>query len=396
MGYLGVMAAGRKPTLRRRPARSGRRVRRRPPPPGKYAAKQLHRHRLGMKRKAGGSATVTKRRRYNKSSGDYHQWERNSMKTGKRIRSSTLQRRVIKSAMEKMVLGFRGIKSFDDNGFYLMDNINMGNDRFLPFYIIPLNAGRVTGASVGCCYRVGVRSAAGVDDGRFWLASQNMVSSDTGLPTTAQLETYYSSKNNGRLGRRSILNYTHVKMNLWGARQKAVRYTVQVVRFTEDKFDPLSVTPGTYVGTEVQQMFESMMKQYTYNPISQLKWEGRNGKMKVLKTFDKTIQPTTSIENDADPQCTVLDWFMRWNRLTFFEDGTSVTSTRIADDNLLVTAAEPTNMNQVTMTDFPKSTSRLYLIVRASDFTDKTTAFSNNLSGSFDLVYRAKWTETAI
>jgi len=187
-------------------------------------------------------------------------------------------------------------------------------------------------------------------------------------------------------------DYTHIKMNLWGAKNKSVRWIIQVIQPLTDEVNPFHWNIDTSMNTVAAQAIEGQLKQLTYNPISRI--VHRNAKdFKVVKTVSFIIAPTSTTDGDADPQVRTLDWFMRFNRTTMFDKSTvnSVGEYIIDDiaDFKNNTQEELKTARQYSM--IPRDKQNLILLVRCSDYSAATENFSNAIHGSFDLDFKTKF-----
>lgn len=61
-----------------------------------------------------------------------------------------------------------------------------------------------------------------------------------------------------------------MKLNLWGAKSKAVRYQIDVIQPKSDEVNPYHWAIDTPMNTVAAQAWEEQVKQYTFNPISKL------------------------------------------------------------------------------------------------------------------------------
>jgi len=319
--------------------------------------------------------------------------------TGSTISAAALDRRLVRASREQAVFRFRGVKNFDDSGYLWCNNFTWTNSgvRYLPVYAVLLNGVNQGTSTLQPMRRLFVNST-GADDGRLsWWNTTGLLSDGN---TSQNLESMYSSYPNLNIGQRALLESVHVKMNLWGSKQKAHRWLIQVVKVLDDEVSPFHTATSSFVGTRSQQTWEEMLKEFTYNPISKLDWR-TSKKIKVLKSFERILQPTQTTEVDTDPKVCTLDWYMRFNRITHF-DGVNVdvetTGFRMHDDSVLTGNGERNNSGQAAYSTHPKPKEQIILLIRASDYANPTyateaEAANNNVHPSFDIEMKSKFIE---
>lgn len=290
--------------------------------------------------------------------------------------------------LEKLIYRWNGVKAFSGNGYYFLSNKTVdASTRALPLYLFDICAvnnyqsgtllrptpflqlqqdtsGSMAFAPIGC---VGPDGAATTT----FLVAENSTTTGAGTGLTAPAP--YS---------KSVLESVSVRMNCWGATSKATKYTISVVRFTDDDLVP---THGTYAAdlaaatNKRTDLFQSIIKPLTFNPIAST-GGAFNRRMKVIKTMSFTVEPNPTTDGDSDPQVKVVSWQLKLNKLLNFVEK-SDTLTTIADTNDQADYA-PNNGQQIKAQVQPVS--RMYLMIRASNYGLDATE-SNVLTPSFDL-----------
>lgn len=322
-----------------------------------------------------------------------------TMVTGNTIAPAVLDRRLVRASREQAVFRFRGVKTFDDNGYFWCNNFTWTNSgvRNLPVYAVLLNGANQGTNTLQPMRRLFVNST-GVDDGRLsWWNTTGLLSNGA---LSQNLESVYSSYPSLNIGQRAFLESVHVKMNLWGSKQKAHRWLIQVVKILDDEVSPFHTATSSFVGTKSQQCYEEMLKEFTYNPLSRLDWR-TSKKIKVLKSFERILQPTQTTEVDTDPKVVTLDWYMKWNRIVNFDNvniDVETSGLRMIDDANLVGNGEPNNSGQAAYSTHPRPKEQIVLLIRASDYTNPTytlegDAANNNVHPSFDIEMKSKFLE---
>lgn len=319
--------------------------------------------------------------------GDYTQFTQTSIKTG-RPRKVTLNSltKELRNKNELTIYRYQGLKQFDNWGTYWMSQFNSaGVTTYLPMYIYDLTAIINSGPS-------GVVNS--MPFGRFYLDNAtgrvlftNMFGQKQDGTSSMDLQLEKASSTS------TILEYPHeksrllwnsVNLTLWGAKQKAVKYTIQVVKLDE-RLDPWKMhlhTAGSPDDHYTQSFYQGVSKPICYNPIAFINPGSTRG-VKVLKTYTTTIQPTSTTENDADPHSKILKWFMRWDRDLNYKQDSDMFVTR-------ATLLDEPDFNELRSENdcYTTSKSKIYLFIKATNFMPHNVEDST-LSGSFDLMVRS-------
>lgn len=353
--------------------------------PGRRFKPAFHkRPRLASKLRRGGSRSWTKRVKREGSQTGYNQWSRLKRASGRRVKAVTLDKRLVRANREYQVLGFRNLKAFDDYGAVAIHSSFTDPAAFAPVHCYLLNGQIQPGQE---CEPA--RQLYFDDSTKHWKWSylaglQHNAGSSPYLQTIRGTSTAYAS--------RRYHEYSHVKMNVWGARQKATRWTIDVVKPLSDEVNPFHWNVATPMGTVGMQAWEEFVKQYTYNPIAKIDHYIKR-QFKVVKSMSFIISPTLTTEADMDPHVKTIDWFMRVNKLTHFDKVTAAASGyTVTDDAQLKNAiANEVNVSHPAGV-YPRDKECLLLLIRCSDFS-APQAFTNNLHGSYDIDFRTKFTQ---
>lgn len=317
--------------------------------------------------------------------------------TGRIMRSSIKSSKLLKSAREQYIYSFKAHKAFDDNGYlWAAQSIN-NTQRLFPIYALLLN-GRETGIAPSCAplRRLAAYNVAGADDGRLLWNDVVGIDPSTGVAGTQYLLQEYRATSS-HPGQSQFHDWSEVKLNLWGAKSKAIKWSIMVCKVYDENDSPWTSTSGSLLPIEAQQAWEEMIRQYTYNPIMKLNYEKRKNRIKILKTWEKVLQPNTSIDGDADPPVHVFKWFSRWNRNVNYDDVTSTQTTgeRTTDDVDYGGAKEATQYIQEPYSNYPNVKEQIFMLIRASSYTcaaDSGASVTNESYASFDVSLRSKFT----
>jgi len=186
---------------------------------------------------------------------------------------------------------------------------------------------------------------------------------------------------------KSRLLWTDVRLNLYGAKAKATKFIIQVIKLNDDCLDPEKAARFQSPSYEFQKhnaFYQGLLKPNVYNPLA-LTSAGQIAKnYKVLKTYTTIIQPTSTTESDTNPHMKILKWFMRWDRdINYVERGNFISTLQDFGNE----ADFAQQINQVS--PYTKSRSKLWLMIRSTDYSGTQALNDNAKHASFDMTIRA-------
>jgi len=347
------------------------------------------------KRPRTGSRTGTRRvKQKMSSSAGGVQWTRSKLRTGRKKPLMARLKQNLGTSTQPLVYRLRKVKNFDNHGALPMDKYQTPEQVFYPWYVMSLNSCNRVNAQTNPVRQLS-QFKTGTNEGRMqWNAVAHMNAS--GSPLTTQYDVLKGFREGfSNHVENALWQHSNIKMNLWGAKNKPVRYTVEILTVTDHKLSPFNLSAGSMLGTEPQQELESMMKQYYFNPISVINWGGSKH-IKVLKRFDIVIQPVESTDGDQDPKCHQLTWDTTWDRvvnykdvMAAFSDGGAAPFVVLNRDEAINTVSEA-NENLASLSCHPSGTGIVFLSVRASEFSEPVLPgfapipFNNSIHGSID------------
>lgn len=348
-------------------------------------------------RRGGGSCSVNKlhkRPRYaspqrRKSEGTavggYNQWSRRKVVTGRRVKPAVMDRRLVRANREYSIQGHRNLKNFDDYGAVPINSSGTGDFKRTPVHCYSLNSQIIDGDITPCARYLGFND---LSNGWYWQEFPGMDKDGALVSIPLQMRKSSPCVSNQQ---RQYHEYTTIKMNLWGAKAKAIRYQIDLIQPLSDEVNPYHWAAGTVMGTAAGQAWEEMVKQYTFNPIAKMDhYLKRN--FRTIKSISFIIEPTSTTESDADPHVKTLEWFIRRNKLVNFDKATTTpVAVQLQDGNQLKTAAEYTANLATSISKHPRDREQLLLLVRASDY-GAPADFSNVVHGSYDIDFATKYT----
>lgn len=203
--------------------------------------------------------------------------------------------------------------------------------------------------------------------------------------TTTWVTEDNSSGNSAVLGGYSLMKWASIKMNCYGAKNKPVRWLVQIIQVKEEILDPFKTSAeGDDLDDLVFSNFwANMVKQFTYNPISTIGSEHKR-LYRVLKSFSFIQDPQLSVDNDQTPKIKTVNMFYKMNQLCkwCYHKQPVATAANIADNANYTTE----NANSQ---DYPylESKYQKILLIRALNAGEDTVS-STTETPSFDINVR--------
>lgn len=323
---------------------------------------------------------------------------KSSSRMGRKTTAAQTALKLTRSQLETVLYRWNGVKSFDTNGNYWLNNrVVTAGRRDLPLYMFDLTSiqanrtpaidivraqpflqmqQEVATGNVSFDWRTHNDAAGGSGAaGTIWLVEKQPVGSD---PNPADIDNPPLSK--------SFLKSLSIKLNCWGAKTKAAQYTIQLVKFLDDELVPKHsgyVAELAAATTKRTDFYQNLIKSLTFNPIAQTGGSYK-GRMKVLKSETFTIQPNSTDDGDTDPNVRTVSMFVAMNRIISYQQSAVTLATDVATNDNSSFAVQ--NQKQFDAQTRPKS--RVYLMIRCSNYK-VDTADSNTDTPSFDLMIRS-------
>lgn len=381
---MSSLSVYRKPRMKRRGAtRMRRRI------PGKRV--QVRRVRrpnrvnrmIGVKRRYGRTATVTKRRRTTQSSGT-QEYSRYLTKIG-RYTKRTLRNawKRINVNQSYVVLRWNAVKAWNTNGYYWMQNRTISGFKFCPMYLFNLSSCNNSAANAEPCLQLTMNTVSGAF---VWVQKDAFTNNGTSTATTWQYEQLDTG--NGLPGSHSFLKWADIRMNLWGCKNKATRWVIQLIRFKDPLCDPYEFrsdeSAGSVVTNNRNDLYQSMVAPFMFNPIHHVP-STLTKRIKVYKSWVFVQDPTTTIENDADPKCKEFRLFHRFNKMIKWAN----INTGLANVNNLDKSGFDYSAGSVQNNCYAPPGKNYCLLIRALN-CDEDAADLNTVTPSFDLSVRTK------
>jgi len=311
---------------------------------------------------------------------------------GRKTTAAQTALKLTRSQLETVIYRWNGVKAFDTNGNYWMNNrIVTAGRRDLPMYMFDLTsvyANPLTGTPSIAYPFLQLTQAVATGDIAFDQRSNRNASGAVGGANweLEKMPGAYATEEVSEPMSKSFLKSLSIKMNCWGAKTKSAQYTIQLVKFLDDELVP---DHGGYAVDILKQtkkrtdFYQNLVKTLTFNPIAQTGGSYK-GRMKVLKSETFTIQPNSLDDGDTDPNVRTVSMYVAMNRIISYQESatTLATDVKTNDDASFAFQTEASFKAQTR----PKQ--RVYLMIRCSNYK-LDTADSNVDTPSFDLMIRS-------
>lgn len=224
-------------------------------------------------------------------------------------------------------------------------------------------------AGQGCMHRL-YMWASGAEDGKCgW---ESILAPTSNASTSTVPFWLYHSQNfdTGSFHDRVHYGRVSMKLNLYGQKNRPVKFTLSLVQFKHDHLTPVNDQGLNTIGTcdDIGNAFwQSRIKRLTANPIADA-FAVRNRDMKVLARRVYNIGPTSSDQNDPDPHCVTVRWNHDINRIVSMRKYQPTQG----DDALVVNGnivQVDTATAQLTANYTPFAKDRVYLLIEAHAWT---------------------------
>jgi len=318
--------------------------------------------------------------------------------TLRRMTPAAKTQMLTKANLERLVFRWNGVRAFSGRGYYWMSNSPNTNVAYrnLPLYLFDLCS--IMNYSEGVLDSpnpmVALRQVSATGTMAFEPVDCSVDSGGAGVTTKLTREVYTLTGAGGGINlpapyTKSMLESVGIKLNCWGAIAKATKYIISIVQFRDKDLVPVHTALADDVaqavinvdnGDKRSDFYQSLIKPLTYNPIATT--GGAFAKrMKVIKTMTFNIAPHDTSDSDADPSVKSVSLNLTMNKLLNFVQSATKLSTAantVDDSDYAVQGG-----GQITSQTYP--TSRVYLMIRASNYGVDSGGDANTVTPSFDL-----------
>lgn len=346
------------------------------------------------------SRNVKRRLTYDvKDPSSYQQHSLSFFRDGKRSGPSASQ--IVKANIVRTDYWFRGVKDFDNNGYYWLGKSSstvagwsdMPCFFYAPFHVLQQND-NVSPVAPKPLRRLLMNPTTGqmAIGGINGEAADSTTSPDLNHVQVGgpRAPTY------GAMGSVGMLDWTSLKLNLWGATDKLTRVHVELVSTEDQGLHPFNYAysvPGatpTVVSQYFNETFFEKFRPHWTNPIaSAISMSFAPTPLKTIRKYSFEFDPTTTTEKDTDPHCRTVNLFHRWNRKIHYDwDGDSAHTLLDYTDPSYNTVED--NITGVSNTR-PQFAKDFFYIIYATMYSPNGTANSNATTPSFDLSFRSSF-----
>lgn len=327
--------------------------------------------------------------------GGYNQWEQtyHQASFGKLTPA-----KIDKMSLDNVKFLFQKIGAFNDNGQQFLGNYNDNvSVTYQPLALFELNSinNYISGTLTPACpaYQMTVNNTTGVV-GWGVLSGQTNTGGNSSQwqvekssHTTSSSQTYPLDN--------AIHQWSSLDLELWGQTQKPTKYSVMLCQFNEDVLPPDLVTGGQLVygdftgNSNASEFWQSLIKHYSYSPLAKMDDGFNKKKMKILRSYTINIDPTANYENDPDPHVKTMKLFFRFNRKCNFQWKFANSQPQSSTQMNLPNWQQEDGENQCRV----HPNARLFVMIRASDFTRKTApeALTNATTPSISYRLRSSY-----
>lgn len=324
-----------------------------------------------------------------KDEGGYNQFETHKYKTGRKKPKAAKRANLIDAITVRQRIRFSGINELSaGQGFFPLSH-EWETPQFdhLPIYVMNLTSTRQqsVGQAAAPLWRLYQDKAAN----RLGFTIWNGQLRDGAINTGWQLEDDEAAGTSVSVGRKSLIDWVRIRLNVWGKKTAPSRMQVQLVQFNDDIICPErdtvladpAVIRAPMSNPEAQQYWQSVVKPLINNPCSSVTRTAR-ARAKILKTWKIDIDPTSTTENDTDPHCKFLDIFHKVGKLIDYSSASTFQSTSTLNDARTYGTVTPG------FSPYPnRIESSLYLVIRSmqQDYIDQGGSASNTQTATFDM-----------
>lgn len=213
------------------------------------------------------------------------------------------------------------------------------------------------------------------------------------------------------IGRKGLLDWTRIRLCIWGKKANPATVRVRLVRFTDEEFTPehwLDKTSrfSTAATPKVNEFWENYCKYLVNGHQGGQPKVDNHRYMKVLKEFVVNINPIDAAAeatgSDTRAHMRHLDIFNRWNRVIDYTESTNKATVPVIDDLRNQNLRDPPTLGYTGYLRKPEQA--VYVIIDsvqpltsesggANAAIPRPTPISQNtpLTASFDFAYEGQW-----
>lgn len=245
--------------------------------------------RRSTKRKAPASSRTFKRRRTSRQVSPGNELTRS--KRSLRYSKPTLKKFLYPSS-KYTVDRFQGLTNFDTNGGWnRLSNMSEGTGVWAPMHIYDLTSFNNGGSAPQFAQMIGWADTGNTSINKY---APLYGTNANGNSLTAEWtpEKGFTPYVAGQVVKKVYLKWIDVRLNLYGARKRTTKFDVMFVQFTNPR---ATIFPGVDVGaSEARDLAAYLERPLIYSNLQTGEYHGE--KIKVIRRYSYTVQPTTSID----------------------------------------------------------------------------------------------------
>lgn len=315
------------------------------------------------------------------------QWSQHSktFRVGRALSTQQAVNKLVRANKQKVIYRFQGIQpEIDGRGFYWLENrVLSATQQSYPLYAMDITGCINTTATAATRIALPLTSCAmETTTGNIVFLQRDGIRPD-GTTASQELQIEQSPTlgvSGASPTQRDLLKWVQLRLNCYGCKNSATKYQVMLVRFTDRDLVPAVSISANQKRTN---FFQALLKPNVYNPIAVLN-NAYAKRMQVIKRQTFTIQDQANTSLDSDPNNKTLTWFVKLNKLcNYVERSTNIGNVQDFDAQQDFTQQLGNQCNE-----YLHETSRLYIIVMASNYGSLNEIPNKDVDPSFDMCVR--------
>lgn len=258
--------------------------------------------------------------------GGYNQW---SQQYSQATIGKLTNRKLKSMTTDTVVYVHQNISNFNDNGTrWLYNGTDAAGNLYYPLVLFELNSciNYINGSLNYACPVHSMTQPAGTTNiGWNTYYSQEPDGTSVNGAWKTEKSSHLQTGSGGQPHNNAIHKWSSLDLELWGQKQKPTKFHICLCQFSEDVAPVMqnSAAPlwtyGNITDPNAVEFWQSLIKQYSYNPLSKTLNGFSKKKFKIIKQAVINIDPTSSTENDVDPHVHTMKLFYKFNRKSNFQ-----------------------------------------------------------------------------
>lgn len=300
------------------------------------------------KRKGRSQSRPAKKRRIMNDPTSYVQLRQSKHKYGRKLNQKFRDMKLVKSVSAPLRYHFGNVKDINsaEGSYWLSQQQYNATNYRLPVYLFNLftlsqlaNGVVDTDKQAYPAFELYRNIVNGVYS---WGPVPGLSTVDGTTPTYVKERIAPTPSTDHTIGRKGMIDWSRVKVCIWGKKQNPTRVRVRLIRFTDEEFCPeftLNRANGFTVTTtnikKVNEYWENVMKYDLNGPQGSAPRSDKKRYVKVLKEFIVNMNPVDAaaevIPGDPRAHMRHIDIFNRWGRVMDYTEPDATAGVGIAD-----------------------------------------------------------------